>query len=68
MPVQPMILSAEQQAALLSNPMFMTSQQQTMSVSYPQPQTGQCNKQQPNVLPYNNFMPDWKYYSKEYPK
>ena len=51
-----MILSAEQQAALMSNPMFMTNQQQTTGVSYPQQQTVQCNKQQPNVLPDNNFM------------
>jgi len=51
--VQPLILSAEQQAALMmSNPMVI--QQQSMGGFRPQHQMFQHNKQQPNV-PQNSY-------------
>ena len=58
MHLQPLILSAEQQAELMSNPVFLSNQQQSMGFVHPQRQTVQYNKQQPNAPPYdyNHFM------------
>ena len=59
MHLQPLILSAEQQAELMSNPVFLSNQQQSMGFFQPQQQTVQYNKQQPHAQPYDysHFMP-----------
>lgn len=56
---QPMILSAEQQSALMSDPVFMPNQQRSVVGFYPQQQTDQYDKLQPAAPQYehNNCMP-----------